>query len=77
MAGEKPRLKSVVVELHPAGAGYRLNAHMTVAGNFGRPLAVMRTLPERFQTAEAAEAFALAELKLEPGRVRRGKVLRG
>lgn len=37
----------------------------------------MRVLPERFQTAEAAEAFALAELGLEPGRVRRGKILRG
>jgi hypothetical protein len=72
MAEEKPRLQSVTVERHPAGGGYRLNAHMIVAGNFGRPFGLMRMLPERFQTVEAAEAFAAAILQLDSKQVRRG-----
>lgn len=77
MADEKPRLQSVTVELHPAGDGYRLNAHMILAGNFGRPLGLTRILPERFQTVEAAEAFAATELELDPHQVRRGIVVQG
>ena len=53
-----------------AAIGYHIVLHSTAPGNFGQYRHVTKTLPERFQTVEAAAQFGAEKFNLDAEQIK-------